>query len=57
MKLMIWIGITVGGLLGAWLGGMLDHGNMLGAWSILIGGVGSLVGVWAGFKVGKAYLG
>lgn len=53
---MIWIGITVGGLLGGWLGSLMDHGNLLGAWSILIGGVGSLVGVWAGYKIGKAYI-
>jgi hypothetical protein len=53
MKLMIWIGITVGGLLGGWLGAVLDHGNSLGAFSIVLGTVGSLVGLWAGYKVGK----
>lgn len=56
MKLMIWIGITAGGLIGGWLGGLFDHGNMLGGWSILLGAIGSLVGVWAGYKVGKNYL-
>lgn len=40
MKLMIWIGITIGGLDGGWLGGLFDHGNMLGGWSMLLGTVG-----------------
>ncbi len=51
MKLMIWIGITIGGLIGGWIGSMLDHGNMLGAWSIILGGVGSLAGIWLGIKM------
>ena len=55
MKLMIWIGITVGGLLGSWLGALLDGNNYLGTWSILLGGVGSLAGLWASYKVGKTY--
>lgn len=52
---MIWIGITIGGLIGSWLGGMLDHGNWLGGWSLLLGTVGSLVGLWIGYKVGQNY--
>lgn len=55
MKLMIWIGITVGGLAGSWLGALLDGNNYLGGWSILLGAVGSLLGVWIGYKVGKNY--
>jgi hypothetical protein len=57
MKLLIWIGITVGGGLGGWLGAAIDHGNWFGAASILLGGVGSIVGIWAGFKINKNYLG
>jgi ABC-type multidrug transport system permease subunit len=53
MKLMIFIGITVFGVLGGWLGGMLDHGNMFGAWGILFSTVGSFLGVWVGYKVGQ----
>jgi hypothetical protein len=56
MKLMIIIGITVGGIVGAWLGGLFDHGNMLGGWSILGSTIGSFVGLWAGYKAGQ-YLG
>lgn len=53
MKLMIWIGITLGGLIGGWLGTMLDHGNGLGAWTILLSTVGGIVGIWAGYKIGQ----
>ena len=56
MKLMIWIGIAIGGLVGGWLGAMLDNGNMLGGWSIALSTVGSLVGVWVGYKIGKNLL-
>lgn len=57
MKLLIWLGIIVGGAIGGWLGATLDHGNYFGVLSILLGGVGSLAGIWAGFKIGKNYLG
>lgn len=56
MKLMIIIGITVFGLIGGWLGAMLDNGNWLGGWSLLFGTLGSFVGIWAGYKMGQ-YLG
>lgn len=51
MKGMILIGVTVGGLVGGWLGTMLDHGNGLGGWSLLLGTVGSLAGIWAAVKL------
>ena len=52
---MIWIGIAVGGLMGGWLGSLMDRGSLLGVWSILMGGLGSIVGVLAGYKIGKEY--
>jgi len=55
MKAMIWIGITIGGLVGGWLGGMLDHGNMLGGWSLFVGTIGSFVGLWIGYKISQNY--
>jgi hypothetical protein len=54
MKLMIFIGITICGTIGGWLGAAMDHGNWLGAWSILLGAVGSFVGIWAGYKAGQS---
>jgi hypothetical protein len=56
MKLLIYVGLTIGGLIGGWLGAALDHGNYFGAWSILLGAAGSIVGIWAGFKIAKNYL-
>ena len=53
MKLMIWIGITVGGTAGGLLGAAFDGG--FGLWSILLTTIGSFAGLWAGYKIGKAY--
>ena len=56
MKLLIWVGITVGGSLGSWLGAVMDHGNWLGLASILLGGAGSLAGIWVAYKINQNYL-
>jgi hypothetical protein len=56
MKLMIWIGITVGGIAGGWLGSLLDSGNFFGAWGIIGSTVGSLAGIWLGYKFAQNYL-
>lgn len=53
MKKLIYLGIAVGGGLGAWLGAALDKGNSLGGWSLLGGTIGSFVGIWAGYKLGQ----
>lgn len=52
----MWIGITVGGTVGGWLGAAMSHGNWLSAWSILLGAVGSLLGIWAAYKINQNYL-
>jgi CHASE2 domain-containing sensor protein len=55
MKLMIMIGVTVGGTLGGWIGALMAHGNWFSAASILLGAVGSFVGIWAAYKAGQYY--
>lgn len=55
MKLLIIIAVTVCGLVGGWLGALLDNGNWFGLWSILLSVVGSFVGVWVGFKAGQYF--
>ena len=52
-KTYIWLGIGVGGALGAWLGSALDHGNAFGAWSIALSTVGSIAGIYGGYKLGE----
>jgi len=54
MKKFIYLGLTVGGFLGGWLGSMFDGGNMLGVWGIVLGTLGSLAGIWAGYKLGRS---
>lgn len=56
MKLMIFLGAVVVGMLGSWLGALMDHGNWLGGWSLLLGTIGSLAGIWVGYRVGQ-YIG
>lgn len=56
MKLMITIGIFLGGTLGGWLGALFSHGNWLSGWSIILSTVGSLAGIWAGYKAAQ-YIG
>jgi hypothetical protein len=56
MKLMVWIGLTVGGALGSWLGSLLDQGNFFGTWGIALSTIGSLVGIWVGYKIAQNYL-
>jgi uncharacterized protein (DUF486 family) len=55
MKLVITIGIFVGGTVFGWLGSLLDHGNWLGGWSILLSGAGSILGIWIGYKAAKNF--
>ncbi len=53
MKTFIYIGITVGGVIGGLIGAKMDGG--LGVWSILFGGlVGPLLGLWVAFKLGRS---
>ena len=54
MKLMIFLGVTIFGTIGGWLGATaFDRGNWFGAWSILFSVIGSFFGVWIGFKAGQ----
>jgi len=52
-KTLIYICLTVGGLLGGYLGSLLDHGNILGLWSLLFTTIGGFAGIWAGVKLGN----
>ena len=50
--MLIYIGITLGGIIGGLIGSKIDGG--LGAWSLLLGGlVGPGLGLWAGYKISK----
>lgn len=54
MKVLIFTCLTIGGLLGAWIGGKIDGG--FGMWSILLGGlIGPGLGIYVGYKAGQAW--
>jgi hypothetical protein len=53
MKLMIFIGLTIGGTVGGWLGAAFAHGNWFSVWSIFLSTIGSFVGIWGGYKAGQ----
>jgi hypothetical protein len=50
-KTYIWLGIFIGGAIGAGLGSLLDHGNIFGLWGILLSGVGSIAGIYIAYKL------
>ena len=56
MKTLIYISLTIGSIIGAWIGSLIDHDPLFGPWSLLIGAIGTIVGIWAGYKIGKNYL-
>jgi hypothetical protein len=53
MKLMIFLGATVVGTLGSWLGAAMSGGNWLSGWSLVLGAAGSIAGIWVGYRVGQ----
>lgn len=53
---MVWIGLTIGGGVGSWIGSLIDHGNFFGAWGLILGTVGSILGIWAGYKIAQNYM-
>jgi hypothetical protein len=55
MKAAIYISLTIGSIIGGWLGSLLDHGNFMGVWGIIGGLIGSVAGIWAGYKISTNY--
>jgi uncharacterized membrane protein YeaQ/YmgE (transglycosylase-associated protein family) len=53
MKFMIYLGITVGSVIGSYIPVVLFHVDMFSVWSILMGAVGSFVGLWVGYRIGQ----
>jgi hypothetical protein len=52
-KTYIYIGIAIFGSIGAWLGSLIDNGNIFGLWGILLSTVGGIIGIWAGYRLGN----
>ena len=52
-KTYIYMGLTIGSLVGSWIGSFFDHGNFLGFWGFFLGTVGAFIGIWGGFKLGN----
>lgn len=50
-KTLLYIGATVGSIVGGWLGSFLDHGNFFGLWGITFGTVGGLLGIWLSYRL------
>lgn len=51
-KLCIFVGTSVVGWLGWWLGEVLGFGF---GWCFVLSGIGSVVGVWVGWKVARKF--
>ncbi len=50
-KSVIYIGATVGGVLGSVIGAKLDGGNMFGMWGIALSTIFGLAGVFVAYKI------
>ena len=50
-KSVIYMGATVGGIAGGFLGGLMDHGNPFGLWGILFSLIGGIAGIWGAVKI------
>lgn len=51
-KKIVWLGSSVGGIVGGLIGYWIDKGNGLGLWSIVLSMVGGLLGIYAAYKLG-----
>jgi len=56
MKFLIYTGLTIGSIIGGWLGSLIDHDPLFGPVSLIGGTIGSFIGIWAGYKIAKHYL-
>jgi hypothetical protein len=52
-KSLVWIGLTIGSIVGSGLGSLMDNGNYFGVWGIVLGALGGIAGIWAGYKIGN----
>jgi len=51
-KLLIWIGITIGSVLGGWLGSLAGNGWL--SWQSLLGNtLGAFAGIYVGYKLSQ----
>ncbi len=55
MKLMIYVGAGVGGLIGGYIPTLLWHANPLSGWSLVCGFIGTLVGIYPGYLIGNYF--
>lgn len=55
MKIMIYVGASIGGLVGAYIPILFMHANGLSGWSLLGGFIGTIAGIWPGYKIGQYF--
>jgi hypothetical protein len=53
-KTVIWIGVTVGTTVGAYIPALWG-GSLLGFSSILLSTAGGIAGIWLGYKISHGY--
>ncbi len=55
MKLMSYVGASVGGLIGACIPILFMHASGLSGWSLLGGFIGTIAGIYPGYKIGQYF--
>jgi hypothetical protein len=52
-KKLLWLGVAVGGMVGAYMPGIWGDADVFGMASIILSALGSLIGLWLGYKASK----
>ena len=50
---MIYVGASIGGLIGGYIPVLLWHANPLSGWSLVGGLIGTMAGIYPGYKIGQ----
>jgi hypothetical protein len=53
MKLMIYVGASIGGLIGGYIPVLFWHAGALSGWSLVGGLIGTIAGIYPGYKLGQ----
>lgn len=54
-KKLIWIGVTIGSVVGGYLPTLWGDSSFFSPASLLLGGLGAILGIFAAYKLGRQF--